>query len=49
MENSKKMVIKAAEFVTDDMVVGLGTGSTIIILSKRLAVGSKKKDCRLSQ
>ncbi len=36
MENLKKMAgIKAAEFVKDGMVVGLGTGSTAYYLVKK--------------
>ena len=43
MENLKKMAgIKAAEYVKDGMVVGLGTGSTI--LWKKLDGVSRKKD-----
>ena len=49
MENLKKMAgIKAAEFVKDGMVVGLGTGFLLpIILSKKSVVVLRKKDCRL--
>ena len=48
MENLKKMAgIKAAEFVKDGMVVGLGTGSTAYYLSKKSVVVLRKKAYRL--
>ena len=44
MENLKKMAgIKAAEFVKDGMVVGLGRVLLPIILSKKSVVVSRKK------
>ena len=48
MENLKKMAgIKAAEFVSDGMVVGLGTGSTAYYFVEEIGRRIKKKDCRL--
>ena len=44
MVNLKEQVgIKAAEFVTDGMIVGLGTGST----AYNWGVASRRKACRL--
>ena len=40
MENLKKMAgIKAAEFVNDGMVVGLGTGSTAYYFVEEIFLG----------
>ena len=44
MVNLKEQVgIKAAEFVKDGMIVGLGTGSTAYYLWLNWVVASKKK------
>ena len=47
MVNLKEQVgIKAAEFVKDGMIVGLGTGSTAYYFVAEWVVASKKKACR---
>ena len=48
MENLKKMAgIKAAEFVTDGMVVGLGTGSTAYYFVEEIGRRSKEEGLQI--